>query len=109
VQERREVLHPKRMDSKRMGLLVQSVRSSKAPMGEKRKAVRVWMLGGFRVSVDSTTPPRGLARFGSCRSFRIVSGSLIHCDGSVLVSLSPFEERRTSSWIGRRAFRLGKV
>src|ERR671939_1475213 len=29
--------------------------SPETPMGEKRKAVRVWMLGGFRVSVDSTT------------------------------------------------------
>jgi predicted ATPase/DNA-binding SARP family transcriptional activator/DNA-binding CsgD family transcriptional regulator len=34
------------------------VRSSETPMGEKRKAIRVWMLGGFRVSVDSTTIPQ---------------------------------------------------
>jgi hypothetical protein len=31
------------------------VRSSEAPSGEKRKAVRVWLLGGFRVSVGSRT------------------------------------------------------
>jgi hypothetical protein len=31
------------------------VRSFETPMGEKRKAVRVWMLGGFRVAVGSRT------------------------------------------------------
>ena len=29
--------------------------SSETPMDEKRKVVRVWLLGGFRVSVGSTT------------------------------------------------------
>ena len=28
-------------------------RSPEAPTGEKRKVVRVWLLGGFRVSVES--------------------------------------------------------
>ena len=31
------------------------VRSLEAPTGEKRKAVRVWLLGGFRVNVGSRT------------------------------------------------------
>ncbi|HEX5916026.1 MAG TPA: hypothetical protein VFY54_23210, partial [Rubrobacter sp.] len=30
-------------------------RSPEAPTGERRKAVRVWLLGGFRVSVGSRT------------------------------------------------------
>src|SRR5215217_932875 len=33
-------------------------KSPETPMGEKRKAVRVWMLGGFRVSVGSRTIPQ---------------------------------------------------
>jgi DNA-binding SARP family transcriptional activator len=32
-------------------------RSLEAPMGEKRKVVRVWLFGGFRVSVGSRTIP----------------------------------------------------
>jgi hypothetical protein len=34
------------------------VRSSEAPSGEKRKAVRVWLLGSFQVRVGSTTNPQ---------------------------------------------------
>jgi predicted ATPase/DNA-binding SARP family transcriptional activator/DNA-binding CsgD family transcriptional regulator/Tfp pilus assembly protein PilF len=33
-------------------------RNPETPTGEKRKAVRVWMLGGFRVSVGSRTIPQ---------------------------------------------------
>src|ERR687889_1990204 len=33
-------------------------RSPVAPTGEKRKAVRIWLLGRFRVSVGSTTIPQ---------------------------------------------------
>src|SRR4051794_37851919 len=34
------------------------VSSPETPMGGKREAVRVWMLGGFRVSVGSRTIPQ---------------------------------------------------
>src|SRR5919112_1659190 len=34
------------------------VRSSEVARGEKRKTVRVWLLGGFRVSVGSRTIPQ---------------------------------------------------
>jgi predicted ATPase/DNA-binding SARP family transcriptional activator/DNA-binding CsgD family transcriptional regulator len=34
------------------------IRSSETPMDEKRKVVRVWLLGGFRVSVGSRTIPQ---------------------------------------------------
>jgi hypothetical protein len=47
------------MESKRRGPSgSKRVRSSETPMGEKRKAVRVWMLGGFQVIVGSTTNPQ---------------------------------------------------
>ena len=38
-----------------MGTDSKRLRSPKTPMSEKRKAVRVWLLGAFRVSVGSTT------------------------------------------------------
>src|SRR5215204_705186 len=50
---------PERRESKTMGTSgSKRVRSSETPIGEKREAVRVWMLGGFRVSVGSTTIPQ---------------------------------------------------
>jgi hypothetical protein len=38
------------------------VRSSEAPMDEKCEAVRVWMLGGFRVSVGSRSVSQSARR-----------------------------------------------
>src|SRR5919107_1871303 len=55
-------------------------RSPVAPTGEKRKAVRVWLLGGFRVSVGSRTIPQDAWRLRKAATLvKLLALSSGHC------------------------------
>ena len=76
------------------------VRSSETPMGETSKAVRVWLLGGFRVSVGSRTIPQDSWRLRKAATLvkllTLAPGHRLHRE-QVMDILWPDSGRRAAS------------
>ena len=76
------------------------VRSSETPMGETSKAVRVWLLGGFRISVGSRTIPQDSWRLRKAATLvkllTLAPGHRLHRE-QVMDILWPDSGRRAAS------------
>jgi predicted ATPase/DNA-binding SARP family transcriptional activator/DNA-binding CsgD family transcriptional regulator len=76
------------------------VRRSEAARGQKRETVRVWLLGGFRVSVGSTTIPQSAWRLRKAATLvkllALAPGHRMHRDQAMDL-LWPDSGRKTAS------------
>jgi DNA-binding SARP family transcriptional activator len=87
------------------------LRSHKAPTGEKRKVVRVWLLGGFRVSVGSRSVPQDAWRLRKAAALvkllALAPGHSLHRE-QVMDLLWPDSGRKAASNNLRRVLHAGR-